>query len=52
MMTDKYTGTLCTYHKCDEFGYFDLKDLIRPCLLIMKIDFFNQERYLLITKCI
>jgi hypothetical protein len=26
-MTDKYRGTLiCTDHKCDEFGYFDLKD--------------------------
>jgi hypothetical protein len=54
MMTDKYRGTLiCTDHKCNEFGYFDLKDWIWPYLLIMTIDFFYSRKiYLLVTKCI
>jgi hypothetical protein len=51
MMTDKYRKNY-TDHKCDEFGYFHLKDWIWPYLLIMMIDFFYQERYLLITKSI
>jgi hypothetical protein len=50
-MTDKYRGTLiCTDHKCDEFGYFDLKDWIWPYLLIMTIDFFIQERYIYLLQ--
>jgi hypothetical protein len=51
MMTDKYRGTLiCTDHKCNEFGYFDLKDWIWPYLLIMTIDFFIQERYIYLLQ--
>jgi hypothetical protein len=54
MMTDKYRGTLiCTDHKCDEFGYFDLKDWIWPYLLIYDNWFFYSRKiYLLVTKCI